>query len=369
FSAIFISRLIFLALLDRNKSIKFDNKITRNFLENVRIDWIRIRRIGYLFSIIVVLLGVGSLCTRGVSYGVDFAGGRTYVVKFDTKVVAEDVRAAMREEIQTEKGASVEVKTYGQGGEQLKVTTDYLIGDQSDEADSIVDQLMYKALNEFFVNPISFSEFISTLENPYGIIQSEKVGPTVADDMKRDAVIAVILAVIAMFIYIAIRFKKWQWGLGAAVSQAHDAFFVLFLFSIFSGILPFTLDIDQTFIAALLTIVGYSINDTVIIFDRIRENINNHPKTDLRSNINNAINSVLVRTVNTSMSTLVVLIAIFLFGGEAIQGFSFALIMGILFGTYSSIFIATPISYDLLILKRKEMKIGEKKIAVPGKKK
>ncbi|MDR1227081.1 MAG: protein translocase subunit SecDF [Prevotellaceae bacterium] len=354
FSAIFISRLIFLALLDKEKKISFSNKYTENFLSNVHINFIGLRKYAYVFSIVITVLGCISLGVRGLSYGVDFAGGRSYVVRFDQKVAAEDVRASMREHIEVEKGASVEVKTYGQGGNQLKITTDYMIKDQSQRVDSIVDELLYAATKEFFASDISFPEFISTMVNPNGIIQSEKVGPTVADDIKRDAVVALVLAVLAMFLYIAVRFKKWQWGFGAAVSQAHDALIVIFLFSVFSGIMPFTLDIDQSFIAALLTIIGYSINDTVIIFDRIRENIHNHPKVELGSNINNAINSVLARTVNTGFTTLIVLIAIFLLGGEAIQGFTFALIVGIVFGTYSSNFVATPVAYELL--KRKQKK-------------
>ncbi|MDR3366729.1 MAG: protein translocase subunit SecDF [Prevotellaceae bacterium] len=348
FSAIFISRLIFLALLDRNKDIKFDNRFSRNFLQNLHIDFISIRKYGYAISLILVVLGFASLGIRGLSYGVDFAGGRTYVVRFDQKIASDEARSAVREQIESTKGASVEVKTYGPAGTQLKITTDYLIADQSATADSLVEVMLYNALGQLYAAPITYAEFISTLENPNGIISSEKVGPTVADDIKRDAVIAVVLAVIAMFIYIAIRFRKWQWGMGAAVSQAHDAAMVIFLFSAISGIVPFTMDIDQSFIAALLTIIGYSINDTVIIFDRIRENVSNHPKIDLRLNINSAINSCMARTFNTSFSTIVVLLMIFLFGGESIQGFAFALLVGVVFGTYSSMFIAAPLAYEVL---------------------
>ncbi|MDR0688428.1 MAG: protein translocase subunit SecDF [Prevotellaceae bacterium] len=348
FSAIFISRLIFLALLGRNKNVKFDNRFSRNFLHGLHIDFIGIRKYGYAISLTIVALGLVSLGVRGLSYGVDFAGGRTYVVRFDQKVSSEDARAAVREQIENTKGASVEVKTYGPTGMQLKVTTDYLIANQSTEADSLVEVMLYNALGQLYAAPITYSEFISTLENPNGIISSEKVGPTVADDIKRDAVIAVILAVIAMFAYIAIRFRKWQWGMGAAVSQVHDAAMVIFLFSAISGIVPFTMDIDQSFIAALLTIIGYSINDTVIIFDRIRENVSNHPKLDLRLNINSAINACMARTFNTSCTTSLVLLLIFLFGGESIQGFAFALLVGVIFGTYSSIFIAAPLSYEVL---------------------
>jgi SecD/SecF fusion protein len=348
FSAIFISRLIFLALLDKNKLVKFDNRLSRNFLQNLHVDFIGLRKYGYVISSAIIVLGCASLGIRGLSYGVDFAGGRTYVVRFDQKVSSDDARSAVREQIEDVKGASVEVKTYGTAGTQLKITTDYLIADQSTTADSLVEVMLYSALGQLYTTPITHAEFISTLENPNGIISSEKVGPTVADDIKRDAVIAVILAVIAMFIYIALRFRRWQWGMGAAVSQAHDAAMVIFLFSAISGVVPFTMDIDQSFIAALLTIIGYSINDTVIIFDRIRENVSNHPKLDLRLNINNAINACMARTFNTSFSTIVVLLMIFLFGGESIQGFAFALLVGVVFGTYSSMFIAAPLAYEVL---------------------
>ncbi len=358
FSAIFISRLIFLFLLDKNWVINFENKLTRGWLQNVHIDFVAMRKYGYAISIAITILGCVSLGVRGMSYGVDFAGGRTFTVRFDQKVSAEDARAGVREQIANTKGASVEVKTFGASGMQLKVTTDYLIADQSTAADSLVEVMLYDALKSLFAQNISFSEFISTLENPHGIISSEKVGPTVADDIKRDAVIAVILAVIAMFIYIAIRFRKWQWGMGAAVSQAHDALVIIFLFSAMSGLVPWTMDVDQTFIAALLTIIGYSINDTVIIFDRIRENIANHPKTNLKDNINNAVNACLVRTINTSCTTLLVLMMIFLFGGETIQGFTFAMMVGVIFGTYSSTFIATSLAYDAL--RRKEKKAAVK---------
>ncbi|MGL4955853.1 MAG: protein translocase subunit SecD, partial [Bacteroidales bacterium] len=352
FSAIFISRLIFLAFLDKNKVVKFDNALTRNFLSKVNIDFVSLRKIGYGISIVIAILGVGSLVTRGLTYGVDFAGGRTYVVRFDQKISSEDARNLILAQIKDVRGASVEVKTYGASGAQLKITTDYLIQEQTETADSTVEVMVFNALKSLYANPISYTEFSSTMENPFGVVSSEKVGPTVADDIKRDAVIAVILAIIAMFIYIAVRFKKWQWGMGAAVSQIHDAVIVIFLFSAISGLVPFTMDIDQSFIAALLTIIGYSINDTVIIFDRIRENIANHPKVSLKDNINNAINACMVRTVNTSGTTLLVLLMIFLFGGEAIQGFTFALIVGVIFGTYSSMFVATPLAYEML--KRQE---------------
>ena len=227
----------------------------------------------------------------------------------------------------------------------MKVTTQYLVKDESTEADAQVENKLYNALNGFFAQELTFEEFTSTLDNPNGIISSDKVGPTIANDITRSAIIAVILSLIVIFGYIAVRFKGWTWGLGGVVGLAHTALIVIGFFSIFSGILPFSLDIDQTFIAAILTIIGYAINDTVVIFDRIRENKGLYPKRDLGETINSSLNSTLVRTINTSVTTLVVMLAIALFGGEVIRGFAVAIIVGILVGTYSSMFVATPLMY------------------------
>ncbi|HBG24763.1 MAG TPA: protein translocase subunit SecF, partial [Rikenellaceae bacterium] len=241
---------------------------------------------------------------------------------------------------------SVEVKQFG-GGSQMKVTTKYMIDDNSEETDALVDSKVYNALKGLFAQELTLEEFTATTDNPNGIVSSEKVGPTIADDIKRDAFIAVIIALIAIFVYIASRFRNWTWGTGGVVALTHDAIFVMSFFAIFTGLLPFSLDVDQSFIAAILTIIGYSINDTVIIFDRIREFRTLYPKRDLKENINDALNSTLSRTVNTGGTTLVVLISIALFGGEVIRGFSVALIIGVIIGTYSSVFIATPLVYDL----------------------
>ena len=221
--------------------------------------------------------------------------------------------------------------------------------------DAEVEAKLFNALKPFFVNQsITLSDFTSTLDNPNGIISSDKVGPTIANDIKRDAVIAVILALIVIFAYIAFRFRGWTWGLGGVVSLAHTAIIVIGFFSLFSGILPFNLDVDQTFIAAILTIIGYAINDNVVIFDRIREYRSLHPNTDIKTNTNLALNATLTRTVNTSVSTLVTMLAIAIFGGESIRGLSVALILGIVIGTYASIFIGTPVMYDATISQEKK---------------
>ena len=351
-TSIFISRLIFEARLSRGKNISFYTSFTKNFLQNTHIDFVRIRKYAYIFSTVLMVICFASIIFKGFSYGVDFTGGRTYVVRFDQDVTAEDVREAVLNEFQE----GVEVKQFG-GASQMKITTTYMIEDQSTETDKIVDTKLYEALKGFFANPITYDEFISTLENPNGIIQSDKVGPTIANDMKRDSLIAVGIALFAIFAYIAVRFKGWTWGLGGVVSTAHDAIVTVGFFSLFSGILPFTLDVDQTFIAAVLTIIGYSINDSVIIFDRIREYRRLYPKRELYQNINDAINSTLARTVNTSGTTFIVMLAIAIFGGEVIRGFAVALLVGIFVGTYSSVFVGTPIMYDLYQHKaRKEAK-------------
>ena len=352
-TSIFITRIIFDDRVSKGKNVTFDNKLTRNFLQNTKVDFIGKKKIAYVVSSVLIVASLVSIFTKGFTYGVDFTGGRTYVVRFDQNVAAEDVRAAAIAEFD----GAVEVKQFG-GDSQMKVTTQYLVENESTEADAEVEGKLYNALKGFFAEEISFAEFTSTLDNPNGIISSDKVGPTIANDITRDAIIAVILSLIVIFGYIAIRFKGWTWGLGGVTGLAHTALIVIGFFSIFSGILPFSLDVDQTFIAAILTIIGYAINDTVVIFDRIREYKTLHPKADFKQNVNEALNSTLSRTMNTSLTTLITMLSIAIFGGEAIRGLAVALILGIVIGTYASIFIATPLMYDLT--KRSEKRAAKK---------
>ena len=352
-TSIFITRIIFDDRVSKGKNVTFDNKLTRNFLQNTRVDFLGKKKIAYIVSGTLILISLVSIFTKGFTYGVDFTGGRTYVVRFDQPVSAEEVRAAAIAEFD----GAVEVKQFG-GESQMKITTQYLVEDESTNADAEVENKLYNALNGFFATDLAFEDFTSTLENPNGIISSDKVGPTIANDITRDAFIAVILALIVIFGYIAIRFKGWTWGLGGVTGLAHTALIVIGFFSLFSGILPFSLDIDQTFIAAILTIIGYAINDTVVIFDRIREYKELHPKADFRQNVNEALNSTLSRTMNTSLTTLVTMLAIAIFGGEVIRGLAVALILGIVIGTYASIFIATPIMFD--VTKKAEAKAAKK---------
>ena len=350
-TSIFITRLIFDDRIQKGKSISFENNLTKNFLKNTHFDFIAARKWSYIISGALIVISIVSIFTKGFTYGVDFTGGRTYVVRFDQPVTAEQVRNAAVAEFD----GAVEVKQFG-GESQMKITTQYKNDQESSDVDAEVEAKLFNALKPFFAEKdITLDEFKSTVDNPNGIISSDKVGPTIANDMKRDAIIAVILSLLVIFAYIAFRFNGWTWGLGGVVSLAHTAIIVIGFFSLFSGILPFNLDVDQTFIAAILTIIGYAINDNVVIFDRIREYRSLHPNVDVRTNTNQAINATLTRTVNTSVSTLVTMLAIAIFGGESIRGLAVALILGICIGTYASIFIGTPVMYDATVWNQKRL--------------
>ena len=352
-TSIFISRLLMEARLKRNKDISFDSPATKNFLKNTKINFLGMRKWAYIISGAVCLLCFVSFFTKGFTFGVDFSGGRTYVVRFDAPVTPEEVRAATMEEF----GEAAEVKQFG-GASQMRITTKYKVSDQSQEVDKEVEAKLYEALKGFYATPLTLDGFTSTLDNPNGIISSDRVDASVASEMQRDAIIAVVLSLVAIFGYIAIRFRNWTWGFGGVSSLIHNTIIVVGFFSIFTGVLPFTLDVDQQFIAAVLTIIGYSINDNVVIFDRIREYRGLYPKRPLYQNVNEALNSTLSRTINTALTTLIVLIAIAIFGGESIRGFSVALALGVAVGTYASIFVGTPIMYDLNT--RKEKKLAAK---------
>lgn len=358
FCAIFISRLILENLLNKNVDITFGNKYTINAFTNVKINFIGIRKKLYIVSGFVILIGIISLSTKGLNFGVDFTGGRSYILRFDQDVKVNDVREALAKQF----GDAPEVKTFG-GDDQVKITTKYLVDDKSEKADSLIETKMYEGLKGFFKTTMSFNDF-STSNVTIGILNSQKVDPAISDDIKKSAVMAIVFALLSIFIYIAIRFRKWQYGLGGVISLFHDSLITISMYSIFYGLLPFNLEVDQAFIAAILTVIGYSINDSVIIFDRIREWTTLYPKRDLMTNMNGGMNSTLGRTFNTSGTTLVVLIAIMIFGGDVIRGFVFALLIGIAVGTYSSVFNATPVAYDFLEISRRRR---EKKEALSGK--
>lgn len=350
FCAIFITRLIFSAMLNKGKNIRFSNRYTENCLAHTHVNFISMRKISYIISGLLILATVVSLATRGLSYGVDFSGGRAFVVRFDQPVTANEVRSALHPVFE---GTSYEVKQFGKEN-QMRIVTQYKYDDAGDNVTAEIEGLLYKALAPLMAQQLTQAEFQTTQTSPYGIISSDKVGPSVAHDITVNSFIAVLFSLIAIGLYIIVRFKRWQWGVGSVISLAHDALITIGIFSLLYGILPFTMDVDQSFIAAILTIIGYSINDKVVIFDRIREYQTLYPKRSIRDNINNAINSTLARTVNTSGTTFVVLLAIFLFGGEVIRGFIFALMFGVVIGTYSSVFVATPIAYDLFSKKTRD---------------
>ena len=360
FTSLFITRLIFTGMLSRGKNIRFSNKWSENFLQNVHVNFLGIRKWAYGVSLLLIVIAAVSLMTRGLNYGVEFSGGRTFVIRFDQVISDNDVRYAldqtfMSDDVEGDAAyKSFEVKQFGSEAQmQKRITTQYKYDDDSQDANTTVERLMYEALAPLFATPLTFEEFHSTATNPYGIISADMVGPSVASDITRNSFIAVFIGLFAIGIYIIIRFRRWQWGAGSVIALAHDAFLTIGVFSLFYGILPFSMEVNQSFIAAILTIIGYSINDKVVVFDRIREYMGLYPKRSMFDNINNAMNHTLSRTINTSATTFVVLLAIFLFGGEVIRGFVFALMFGIVIGTLSSIFLATPVSYDLMSRKAK----------------
>ncbi len=357
-TAIFITRLFFEFLLERGKEIKFWTNWNEFFLKNTKINFIDKKKTAYIISGALIVISIASMAIKGFDQGVDFVGGRTYVVKFDDKVATGDVRALLAESF----GSEPQVKTFG-AENQVKIITKYRIDDEGDGVDSEVQTILYDKLKSLYKTAnISRDMFLQgfvinngtpvlstddSVEN-FGFQSSSKVGPTIADDIKQSATIAILISLIVMFLYILIRFKNWQYGLGATTALIHDTIIVLGVFSLFSSLMPFSMEIDQSFIAAILTIVGYSINDTVVVFDRVREFIGLRPSNPLKQNMNEAINSTLSRTVNTSLTTFFVLLVIFIFGGEVIRGFVFALMLGTIVGTYSSVFVASPIAYDFL---------------------
>ncbi|MEI7662234.1 MAG: protein translocase subunit SecDF [Bacteroidota bacterium] len=355
FSSIFIARLVFEFMLDRNMTITTGNKYTMNLFQHMNIDFIGLRKKMYILSIAIIVPGIISIFVRGLDPGLDFTGGHSYIVRFDQNVNTSDVRESLRKTF----GESPEVKTFGSQN-QVKITTKFMINERNEKADSIVNTKLFEGIKGYYKTPITFADFkANTPGKIVGELSSQRVDPTISYSLIWKAFMAVFFSLVIIFVYIAIRFKNWQFGIGGVVSLFHDSLIIITMFTLFHGLLPFGMEIDQSFIAAILTIIGYSIMDTVIIFDRIREYRILFPKRDLAGNINSAINSTLGRTVNTSGVTLVVLITIFIFGGEVLRGFTFALIIGVVSGTYSSVFNATPIAYDILMWQKRRKALKE----------
>ncbi len=351
FCSIFITRILIEWAVAKFHGIKFSSKLTENWLQGISWDFIGKRKTAYVISGVMIALSICSLAFRGLNLGTEFTGGRAYVIRFDNAVLAEEVRASLEEQFRlaNEDAAAVsfEVKQYGDES-QMRIVTQYKYDDTSEETTEEVDGIIYNAVKGLYNYEITFDGFRNTQEDVNGIISADKIGPSIAKDMTYNAFYAIFISLIAIGLYITLRFKRWEWASGATASLVHDTLIVIGLFSLLYGIMPFNLEVNQAFIAAILTIIGYSINDTVIIFDRIRENMSLYPKRDLQTNINSAINATMVRTMNTSGTTLVTLLAIFIFGGETIRGFVFAMLIGIVVGTYSSIFVATPIAHDMI---------------------
>lgn len=330
FTAVFITRLFIELLMSRNAvgEGSFQTMISANMFKNFNYDLVSRRKIGYMFSGTVIVAGFVLMFVQGgLNLGVDFKGGRSYVAKMDNAVPASDVKTAVSKALNN---ASTEVKTFGSSN-TFKITTSYMVEDESAEADKMVEEAVVKGM--------------STLNGNPEILSSAKVGATIADDIKNSAQQSVLLGIIIMFMYILVRFRKWQFGLGATIALLHDVLMVLSLTSI-ATFLGYSFEIDQVYLAAVLTVIGYSINDTVVVFDRIREYTEESPSADLATTINKSLNTTFNRTVMTSLTTLIVVIVLLIFGGELLRGFSFVLFVGIVFGTYSSIFIASPIVID-----------------------
>ncbi len=371
FTAVFLTRLFYVRKVENNSisDWTFTTKMSKDLFANTKVNWVKIRKVGYILSAAFALIACVSLGFRGLNQGIDFTGGRNYVVRFAEKVNTEDVLNLLEEKLTD---AHTSVITIG-SDDQVRISTNYKIADNSETIDDEVEQLIYDALQpelaqyevskEMFLKGYLLEEGKAVLasvdaENTLGVQSSQKVGPAIADDIKADAIWAILFSMIGIFIYIFIRFKNVSYSVGSIASLAHDVLFILGIYSLLYSILPFSIEVDQSFIAAILTIIGYSMNDTVVVFDRVRELVGLYPKRDRKEVINEAMNATLTRTLSTSLSTFIVLLTIFCLGGETIRGFVFAMMIGVVIGTYSTLFVAIPLAYD--IEKKKLAKAAKK---------
>jgi SecD/SecF fusion protein len=372
-TSVFICRLLLeqYAKKENAKELSFTTRIMKNFLQNTNMNFIGARKVTYIISgamVVIGILGVTPSVMGKLNLGIDFSGGRNYVVSFEQSVNTDDVRNSLetvfmdtKAELGDEENFSLNVITYGEGN-QVRVSTNFLVNNKSNEAEDIITKALYEGCKPFLADNITFDDFKDTQTNDkVGIMQSQMVGPAIASDITESAIWAVLAAMVVIFLYIFVRFRNFAFSIGALVGLAHDTLIILGLYAILWKVMPFSMEIDQSFIAAILTVIGYSINDTVVVFDRVREYKGLYPKRDLKLNINNALNHTLSRTFSTSMSTFVVLLAIFCLGGETIRGFVFALLIGVIVGTYSTLFVATPLAYDIqeAMRRRKEKKAAK----------
>ncbi len=344
FAAIFITRLIFEIMLDKQAAVTFSTHLSEGAFKKINLDYVKHRKKFYILSLSIFLLGVGSLVFRGLDQGVDFSGGRNYIVQFQKPVSNIEIAGLLENEL----GMRPTVITYG-SDDKIRITTKYGIDSEDPDIEDKIEQLIFNGVQPIIGDNVTYEQF----KNEY-VQGLQRVGPTIAADIKRKSFIALFIALFFMFLYIGFRFKNWSMGLGALASLAHDAFLVIAMFSLLYGLMPFSMEIDQTFIAAILTIIGYSVNDTVVIFDRIREYRALHPKMDYATLMNKAINDTFSRTIITSLTVLITVAIIFFYTGESVQGFAFALLIGLFSGVYSTVFIATALVYDTT--KKKELK-------------
>ena len=341
FTAVFLTRLVFVAFGKTApfKKLTFTTSLSRNMLNNTSFNFLGTRKVSFLVCGIFVAIVVVSLFARGMNQGIDFSGGRNYIVQFDHPVKTAELQQKLAPMFPN---SSLSVITID-NDTKVRISTNYKINEETDGVDAEITEILYKGLNSE-LGGMSLSDFSTTNEN-VGIQSSQKVGPTIAADMKKDAYVAVILSLLAMFLYILLRFHNVAFSVGALAAVAFTAFTIIGFYSLFWGILPFSMEIDQSFIAAILTVIGYQINDTVVVFDRVRENVQLYPKQDFFTTINNSINSTLGRTIMTSSSTLLVLLCIFILGGDSIRSFTFAMLFGVITGTLATIYVAAPVAY------------------------
>ncbi len=349
FTSIFIARMFMDKDAEKGRKLNFCTSITKNWFTNFHFDFLGIKKYTYGISAVIVVVSFASFFINGFDQGTDFVGGRTFQVKFEKPVEASQVSEELGEVF----GVNVEAKVFGNKS-QLKITTKYRVEDEGAQVDQEVNEKLYNGLKKYF-NGITYEEFVNATEGKsVGIIQASKIGPSMAKDVKTNAYWAVIGSMVVVFLYLLISFRKWQYSLGAIVSVAHDVVFVLGMYSLLYKFMPFHMEIDQHFIAAILTVIGYSMNDTVIVFDRVREFIGGKTKGDFNQIVNDSVNTTLSRTINTSLTLIMVLFIMFIFGGDSIRGFIFAMLVGIIVGTYSSLFLATPVLVDTMPKKDKE---------------
>ncbi|NCC18446.1 MAG: protein translocase subunit SecDF [Bacteroidia bacterium] len=355
FTSIFVSRLVMESMVASKtfkNRLKFTNNLSSKIYGSPNFRFVQNAKKQLIIMGAVVVILAGFLVTRGLNYGIDFTGGRTYVIRFDKDVNPNDIRQSLSEEF----GSAPEVKSFGPSY-QVKITTDYKVKEDNEAVKREVIEKLYNGTKTFYLSKeITLDEFQSTQRSPLGIISSEIVGPTIADDIKTSAIIAIIVSLIAIFIYIAIRFRNWKYSIGGLVALGFDAFFTIGIFSALNGVLPFSMDVDMNFVAAILTIIGFSINDTVVIFDRVRENIHLYPNRNFGEVMNMSINQTLSRTINTVFTVFISLVIILIFGGDVLRGFAFALTIGTVSGSFSTLFISSPIAY-LLISKQKQKEV------------